>query len=206
MGMSSWWAVGALSDEQVAEIASVAGPMIKEMGEHESARDAWSRWEKDVARGGGAVPVARPDGYTTDAALQLYDMVNASAFDALDDACELHVMEWWERFDEDVEPFIVSVRKDNPVAALFHGLGPQRARILPGWAGDAVLTAAEVRGHLEAVESVLALSGAEREQVLGRIDDWPGDKKAAEFLDQPLRVWRQAAAAGLGLMSSRIWF
>ncbi|MEU2717270.1 hypothetical protein [Streptomyces sp. NPDC007205] len=190
----------------MSEIASVALPVINEMGKRTTARDAWSRWEKDAARGGGAVPVWRPDGYNTEEALHLYDMVNASPFDALDDSCELHVMELWDRFDAAVEPYITAVRKDNPVAALFHGLGPRRARVLPGWAGDAVLTAAEVRGHLDAVESVLALSGAEREQVLGRIDDWPGDKDSADVLDQPLRVWRQAASAGLGLLSSRIWF
>ncbi|KUN09751.1 hypothetical protein AQI95_04135 [Streptomyces yokosukanensis] len=206
MGLSSWWAVGALSDEEVAEIASVAGPKIKEMGESASARDAWSRWERDAVRGGGAVRLWRPDGYNTDEALHLYDMVNVSAFDALDDLCQLHVMAWWERFDEDVEPFITAVRKDNPVAALFHGLGPQRARVLPGWAGDAVLTAAEVRDRLAAVEAVLALSGGERERVLGRIDDWPGDKEAVDLLDQPLRVWREVAAAGLGLLTCRIWF
>ncbi|GHE06334.1 hypothetical protein [Streptomyces alanosinicus] len=206
MGLSSWWAVGALSDEEVAELAPVAGPVIREMGESTSARDAWSRWERDAARGDGAVPVWRPDGYNTEEALHLYDMVNASAFDALDGSCALHIMEWWERFDEDVEPSITSVRKDNPVAALFHGLGPRRARVLPGWAGDAVLTAAEVRHHLEAVESVLALSGAERKLVLRRIEDWPGDKEPVGILDHPLRVWRQAAAAGLGLLSCRIWF
>ncbi|EST36132.1 hypothetical protein [Streptomyces roseochromogenus] len=42
--------------------------------------------------------------------------------------------------------------------------------------------------------------------MLGRIDDWPGDEEAADILDQPLRVWRQTAAAGLGLLSCRIWF
>lgn len=204
--MSSWWAVGALSDEDAAEIASVALPVIREIGERRSARTAWSRWERDAARGGGAVPVWRPDGYNTDAALHLYDLINASPFDALDDSCELHVMDLWDRFDAAVEPYITAVRKDNPVAALFHGLGPQRARVLPGWAGDAVLTAAEVRCRLEAVESVLALPGAERKQVLARIDDWPGDKDPADVLDRPLQVWRQAATAGLGLLSSRIWF
>ncbi|MEU6510153.1 hypothetical protein [Streptomyces sp. NPDC046942] len=206
MGMSSWWAVGALRDETVAEIASVALPAIKEMGERPSARQAWSRWERDAARGGGAVPLSRPDGYSTDEALHLYGMVNASPFDALDDSCELHVMELWERFDEAVEPYITSVRKDNPVAALFHGLGPRRARMLPGWAGDAVLTAAEVRDRLETVESVFALSAAEREQVLGRIEDWLGDEDSADVLDRPLRVWQQAAAAGMGLLSCRVWF
>ncbi|MGV4980819.1 hypothetical protein ACVB8X_06065 [Streptomyces sp. NRAIS4] len=206
MGMSSFWAVGALRDEQVAEIARVAAPVIREMGQRRSAREAWSRWESDVARGGGAVQVYGPDGNNTDEALRLYEMVNASAFDVLDSSGEVHIMQWWERFDEDIEPFITSVRKGNPVAALFHGLGPERARALPGWAGDAVLTAGEVRRHLEAVESALAVTGAEREEVLGRMDDWLWHEDPAEVLDGPLRVWRQAATAGLGLLSSRIWF
>ncbi|WP_177235345.1 hypothetical protein [Streptomyces sp. MUSC 14] len=47
--------------------------------------------------------------------------------------------------------------------------------------------------NVECAEAVLALSGARREQAMGRID-------------QPLRVWRQAAVSGLGLLSSRIWF
>jgi hypothetical protein len=194
-----------LSDAEVAQIASVALPVINEMAERPSARDAWSRWERDAARGGGAVPLHRPDGYATDEALHLYEMVGTSPFDALDDACELHVMERWERFDEAVDPYITAVRKDNPVAALFHGLGPLRARRLPGWVGDVVLTAAEVRAHMKSVEAVLALSGAQREQTLGRIDEWLGDADSADVLDQPLRVWRQTAAAGLGLLSSRIW-
>ncbi|AOR30141.1 hypothetical protein BFF78_02810 [Streptomyces fodineus] len=204
--MSSFWAVGALRDEQVAEIASVAAPVIREMKERTSTREAWSRWENDAARGGGAVSVYGPDGYNTDESRHLYEMVNASAFDMLDSTCEMHVMEWWERFDEDVEPFISAVSKDNPVAALFHGLGPERARVLPGWAGDAVLASAEVHRHLESVESVLAVSGTEREEVLSRIDDWLWHENPADVLDGPLRVWRQAATAGLGLLSSRIWF
>ncbi|MFG1808161.1 hypothetical protein [Streptomyces sp. NPDC049040] len=206
MSTSCWWAVGALGDEEVARIARVALPVIKEMGERASAREAWSRWERDAARGGGAVQVWRPDGYNTDEAHHLDDMLNASPFDALENSRELHVMRLWESFDESVEPFLASVRKDNPVTALFHGLGPKRAGVLPGWAGDAVLTAAEVRRHLDAVESVLALPAAEREQVLDRIDDWPGHKDSADILDQPLRVWRHAASAGLGLLSSRIWY
>ncbi|MET9965285.1 hypothetical protein ABZZ80_05005 [Streptomyces sp. NPDC006356] len=204
--MSSFWAVGALREQEVAELAPVAAPAIKAVATRASSLRAWSRWESDVARGGGAVPVWRSDGYNTDEALHLNGMVNESAFDCLDASGELHVMEWWERFDETVAPFIESVRKDNPVAALFHALGPERARTLPGWAGDAVLTADEVRHCLPMVEAALALNGAAREQVLTRIDEWPGDKDSAEILDGPLRVWRQAASARLGLLSSRIWF
>lgn len=151
------------------------------------------------------MPVWGPDGYSTEEALRLYDMVNDSAFDALDASCEVHVMEWWERFSGDVEPVIVSVRKDNPVAALFHGLGPARAAALPGWAGDAVLTSDAVRRLLPAVEAAFAVTGAERARLLARIDDWTGDQEPEELLDGPLRVWRDAAGAGMGLLASRVW-
>jgi hypothetical protein len=85
-----------------------------------------------------------------------------------------------------------------------NGLGPDRAPTLPGWAGDAVLTVAEARHSLPAVEAVPSPTGPDREHVLTRIDDWPGGKGPATLLDGPLRVWRQAAAAELGLLASRV--
>ncbi|MEU1800518.1 hypothetical protein [Streptomyces sp. NPDC019937] len=206
VGMSSFWAVGALAAEDIAELARRAAPAIAAAAARPSAIAAWGRWERDAARGGGAVQVWRPDGYNTEEALRLYDMVNDSAFDAMDSDHELHVMEWWDRFDPDIEPYIAAVRKDNPVAALFHGLGPARAAALPGWAGDVVLTSDEVRRLLPAVEGALAVTGAERARVLARIDDWPGDKEPEDILDGPLRAWRNAAGAGAGLLAARVWF
>ncbi|MDX3230088.1 hypothetical protein [Streptomyces sp. ME19-01-6] len=206
MGMSSIWLVGALGDAEVAELAPLAVPAIEATAARSSAVGAWSRWERDAARGGGAVPVWREDGYNTEEALHLYTMVNDSAFDAMDTSGKLHVMNWWDRIDSDaVQPFVESVRKDNPVASLFHGLGPERAGMLPGWAGDAVFSAEEVRRRLPAAEAALAVSGAERERAVARIDDWPGEKEAEALLDGPLRVWRETAEAGLGLLASRIW-
>lgn len=206
MGMSSFWAMGAYGDEDVAELAPRALPAIEATAARALAVGAWKRWERDVTRGGGAVPLHRPDGYGTEEALHLFRLVDDSAFDAMDSTGELHVMEWWDRFDDGVDPYITSVRKGNPVAALFHGLGPVRAAALPGWAGDAVFTSAEVRRLLPAVEGVLALPGAERARVVARIDDWLCDEGPEELLDGPLRVWREAAKAGAGLLASRIWF
>ncbi|WP_143675840.1 hypothetical protein [Streptomyces milbemycinicus] len=206
MGLSGFWLMGALGDAEVAELAPLAVPAIEATAARSAAVGTWSRWERDAARGGGAVPVWREDGYTTEAALHLYNMVDDSAFDAMDTTGKLHIMNWWDRLDTDpVEPFFESVRKDNPVAALFHGLGPERAAMLPGWAGDAVFPADEVRRRLPAAEAALAVSGAERERALARIDDWPGEKEAEALLDGPLRVWRETAEAGLGLLASRIW-
>ncbi|WP_159073651.1 hypothetical protein [Streptomyces sp. RTd22] len=207
MAMSSFWTVGALGAEDIAELARRAGPAIEAAAARPSAVAAWERWERDAARGGGAVPVRGADRNHTEAAWHLFEMVNDSAFEALSSSCELHVMEWWDRFSDNVDPFIEAYRKDNPVAALFHGLGPARAAALPGWAGDAVLTSAEVRRLLPAVEAAFAMTGAERTRVLARIDDWPSlQEEPEELLDQPLRVWRDTAGAGMGLLAARIWF
>lgn len=108
-----------------------------------------------------------PDGRTTEEALNLYDMVNDSALDALPDFLGM-----CGEFEESVEPFVASARKDNPLAALFHRRGPRRAGALPGWAGDALLTRAELCERLSGISNALGPSGAERDQVLARITDW----------------------------------
>ncbi|WP_157875031.1 hypothetical protein [Streptomyces resistomycificus] len=196
----------ALRDEEVATLAPIAVPAIEAVAARVSAQQAWAQWESDVARYGGAVPVWEGRWYYSVEASRLYELVNDSPLDALEAACELHVLDWWDRYDDAVEPFFAGARKDNPVAALFHAVGPQRARALPGWAGDALLTSAEVSRSLPAVERALDLAGAEREQVLARIEDWLADgEDPAALLDGLLRVWQQTEAAGLGLFSSRIW-
>lgn len=206
MGTSGRWVMGALDDRLVSEVAPVVAPVIGQMRQSDVARAAWARWEREVARGGGAVRVRREDScYSTDEALHLHNMVDASPFHALETSGTFDVMELWGRFDDAVEPHAAGAHKDSPVAAAFHGLGPGRARLLPGWVGDALLSSAQVREHLGAVESALCLYGAEREQALGRINDWTGDTSCSDVLDHLLRVWRQAAASGLGLLSSELW-
>lgn len=148
------------------------------------------------------MPVRRPDGCGTEQALRLRDMLEDSALDALAADGALPVLAWWDRFDARVAPFAEAIRRDHPVAALFHGPGPERARTLPGRAGDAVLTAA-VRHRLPGVEAVLALAGEERTRAPARIGDRPEDDDPRHLLDGPLRVWRESASAGLGVFSSR---
>ncbi|GAA2073287.1 hypothetical protein GCM10009801_26480 [Streptomyces albiaxialis] len=205
MSASGVWAVGALPGPDVARLAPVAAPAIRAAAARPSARAAWRRWERDAARGGGAVPVLRPDGYSSDEALRLLDLVNDSPVEALDEAGELDVMTWWGRLEGPVEPFAAAARKDNPVAALFHALGPARAAALPGWAGDAVLTPAELRAALPRTEAALAFTAPERATALARAAEWPETDDPAGLLDGPLRVVREAAASGHGLFAARLW-
>ncbi|WP_217621789.1 hypothetical protein, partial [Streptomyces lunaelactis] len=100
--------------------------------------------------------------------------------------------------------FVASARKGDPATALWYGLGAEAAARLPGWFGDFLLTAAEVRAVLPHAESVLAVTGPGRTEVLARIDAWMSamsdvpDFDANTLLDGPLRVLRYAAANGTG--------
>ncbi|WP_328861417.1 hypothetical protein [Streptomyces sp. NBC_00306] len=100
--------------------------------------------------------------------------------------------------------FAAAARKGDPAVALYYGLGAEAAARLPGWFGDFLLTAAEVRAVLPHAESVLAVNGPRRAEILGRIDVWmsamsdePGFD-AGTLLDGPLRVLRYAAEHGAG--------
>lgn len=100
--------------------------------------------------------------------------------------------------------FVAAARKGDPAVALCYGLGAEAAARLPGWFGDFLLTAAEVRAVLPHAESVLAVAGPRRTEILARIDAWmsamsddPGFD-AGTLLDGPLRVLRYAAANGTG--------
>ncbi|MFF4231660.1 hypothetical protein [Streptomyces sp. NPDC001820] len=100
--------------------------------------------------------------------------------------------------------FVAAARKGDPAVALCYGLGAEAAARLPGWFGDFLLTATEVRAVLPHAESVLAVAGPRRTEVLARIDAWmsamsddPGFE-AGTLLEGPLRVLRYAAANGMG--------
>ncbi|MFF2190140.1 hypothetical protein [Streptomyces sp. NPDC058155] len=105
--------------------------------------------------------------------------------------------------------FAVAVREGEPATALHHGLGAEASSRLPGWFGDFLLTADEVRAVLPGAESVLAVTGPRRREVLARIDAWAyamadapeGEFDAAGLLAGPLRVLRYAAAHGLGVVA-----
>ncbi|MFI1396360.1 hypothetical protein [Streptomyces sp. NPDC020681] len=100
--------------------------------------------------------------------------------------------------------FAAAAREGDPAVALCYGLGAEASARLPGWFGDFLLTAAEVRAVLPHAESALAVSGPGRVEVLARIDVWlsamsdGSDFEPGMLLDGPLRVLRYAAGRGMG--------
>src|SRR6478609_6236294 len=111
----------------------------------------------------------------------------------------------------------VEARGTGPVAALHYALGAAAAALLPGWFGDFLLTADEVRAALPDAVRALDLDGERRDRVLDRITAWttcasddPDDPDAryfaaGELLDGPLRVLRHAADAGMGAFACTYW-
>lgn len=65
--------------------------------------------------------------------------------------------------------FVATARKANPVAALYYGLGAQQSAMLPGWFGNVLLSADEVRTALPRAEEALLLSDTQRSTALSRI-------------------------------------
>ncbi|MFF4340238.1 hypothetical protein ACFY00_09905 [Kitasatospora sp. NPDC001540] len=115
------------------------------------------------------------------------------------------VMGWLEEPEPELF-FAGVVRKAFPFGALAYGVGPGAVLALPGWFGEFVLTADQLRARLPEFEAVLERSGEERERVLDRVRAWLADLGDApdypveELLDGPLRVARRAAARGWGLV------
>lgn len=108
--------------------------------------------------------------------------------------------------------FAAVARKASPFSALAYALGPDAVFQLPGWFGDFLLAADEVRAALPAVEEALALTGAPRRHAVDRIHAWmtglgdAPDHDADELLDGPLRVLRHAARTGQGAAGHVRWY
>lgn len=108
--------------------------------------------------------------------------------------------------------FVATARKANPVAALCYGLGAQRSAMLPGWFGNFLLSAEEVRTALSRAEEALLLSSTQRSAALTRITAWmtamgdAPDFDAVKLIEAPLRVIRHAAETGSGAAAFSRWY
>ncbi|MFE2094714.1 hypothetical protein ACWD4L_21980 [Streptomyces sp. NPDC002596] len=108
--------------------------------------------------------------------------------------------------------FVATARKAKPAAALCYGLGAERSAMFPGWFGDFLLSAEEVRTALPRAEEALDLATTQRSEVLSRITAWmtamgdAPDFDAAELIDAPLQVLRFAAETGSGATAFSRWY
>ncbi|GAA3841963.1 hypothetical protein GCM10022403_087570 [Streptomyces coacervatus] len=206
MGFTSAWSISAHDDAFIAALAPRLLPLIAADRDQPLARERWDRWRREP------LPDFRtwwkPFGHSC-----------SREADALDSFSELtaagdHVQKMYDGLTpEDGSPLLtdiwnlvtgagdifVSVQsKEFALRSFFHAIGPARAAALPGWCGNFLLTAAEVRQTLPALEQALDFTPPERAKA--EAQDWLDYHNDEEsVLDGPLRMWQHAASHGHGL-------
>ncbi|MFI7413853.1 hypothetical protein ACIBU0_34895 [Streptomyces sp. NPDC049627] len=206
MGITTAWAISAHDDAFIGTLAPRLRPLIAAEGAEPLARVRWERWSRRPLPDhrtwwDRSVGPAR----ATDRELESFLELTASGehvqkmYDGLssdDGFCVLPDV--WERISDPDHLFVSVQSKDYAIRSLFHAIGPERAALLPGWCGNFLLTSAEVRDTLPRVEEALGFTPQER--AAAQDQDWLDYGEGEErVLDGPLRMWRLAAAEGLGL-------
>ncbi|WP_327588632.1 hypothetical protein OHA25_17510 [Nonomuraea sp. NBC_00507] len=216
MGSTGLWVVGAIPDEEARTLPDRYIHLLQS-GDRDRPPDfretlAW--W----SNGGDQEPFfehpADPHGplIPTPTARRFADFIDdanapTEATEAMRDASMTLMPE-----AEGAGLFVATARKANPAAALCYGLGAERSTMFPGWFGDFLLSAEDVRTALPRAEEALFLSTTQRSEVLSRITAWmtamgdAPDFDAAELIDAPLRVLQFAAETGSGATAFSRWY
>lgn len=206
MGFTSAWSISAHDDTFIGTLAPRLLPLIAADRDQPLARERWDRWQR--------APL--PDFRTW---WKSFGHSCSREADALDSFHELtasgsHVQKMydgltlkddfplltdiWDLVTGPKDIFVSVHNKEFALRSFFHAIGPSRAAALPGWCGNFLLTSAEIRQALPAVEQALDFTPQER--ATAEAQDWLDYHDDEEsVLDGPLRMWRHAAAQGCGL-------
>ncbi len=205
MSVTGFWIVGAITSAAVQRLRGLFPPPPVETAEDLAlwqAMDEATIAEPELAYNRPYLP--------TDVVLRFLEMTGARTpeADADIETCIKAVAEV-----EDEDRFVASIRKGDPVAALFYGLGFTAARTLPGRFGCFLLTADEVVAALPAARAILTMDASRRAQVLARIYAWlevAGDEStdfdAGGLVDGVPRILLRAAELGRGAVGVVQWY
>ncbi|MFD8734110.1 hypothetical protein ACFV06_04235 [Streptomyces sp. NPDC059618] len=215
MSVTGVWIVGALPDEALRDLPRAAVQGLSSaplsMPEDVSGELAW--WESRAKESMFRKSATSPGSWRAEEdAFRLHAFLDACR----DDSEEMEALRdaVMDRFPPHGEEglFAAVARKACPFSALAYALGPDAVRRLPGWVGDFLLDAEQVRARLPAVAATLDLTGARRRDAVERIHAWMtglGDDPhhdADELLDGPLRVLRHAAHTGQAVAAQVRWY
>jgi hypothetical protein len=215
LSVTGVWVVGAVPDDKVWDLlrAAVQDSSPAPVSVHWDVSGGLDWWRGKAQESMFSASTTSPGSWSADE-----DAFRLSAFlDACRDDSE-HVEALrdavMEQFPSDGEEglFVAVARKASPFSALAYALGPDAVLRLPGWFGDFLLDAEQVRTRLPAAEESLALTGAQRRDAVERIHAWmtglgdDPDHHADELLDGPLRVLRHAARTGQGAAGHVRWY
>ncbi|MEV4744278.1 hypothetical protein [Streptomyces sp. NPDC049555] len=205
MGITSAWAISAHRDAVISELAPRVLPLIAAEREEPAAQERWSRWchsplpDHRTWYCKSAQDSALAEAVASFRRLTCGGEHIQRLYDGISCEDEFHVVDnVWERDESPEQMFLAIQSKDYALASFFHAIGPERAALIPGWCGNFLLTAFQVRDTLPDIER--ALSFTPEELAAAEDQDWlhylPDDESV---LTGPLRQWRRAAQAGLGL-------
>lgn len=209
------WVVGAVPDEKVGDLlrAAVQDPSPAPVSVRCDVPGELAWWRGEAQGSLFSASTASPGSWSAD-----QEAFRLSAFfDACrDDSDHVEALRdaVMDQFPPGVEEglFAAVARKASPFSALAYALGPDAVLRLPGWFGDFLLDAGQVRVQLPEAEETLALTGVQRCSSVERIHAWmtgvgdDPDHDADELLDGPLRVLRHAARTGLGAAGHVRWY
>ncbi|MGW1727769.1 hypothetical protein ACWCQK_33255 [Streptomyces sp. NPDC002306] len=213
LSVTGAWIVGAVPDQEVRHLLSASVQNSSPAPAHRDVPGELAWWRSKTQASMFSTSTRSPGDRSADEdALRLSAFFDACRDDS-DHAEKLRdtVM---EQFPPDVEEglFAATARRADPFSALAYALGPDATLRLPGWFGDFLLDAGQVRAQLPAAEETLALTGTPRRDAIERIHAWmtglgdDPDHDADELLDGPLRVLRHAARTGQGAAGQVRWY
>ncbi|MEV5311146.1 hypothetical protein [Streptomyces sp. NPDC052610] len=211
MGITSAWSISAHDDAFIGTLAPRLLPLIAAERGEPFARERWERWRREPLPDFRTWwrPFGRSDRGEADALGSFHELTASGEhvqkmYDGLYPEDDFSLLtDVWDLVDGVEEIFLSVQSKEFALRSFFHAIGPDRAALLPGWCGNFLLTSAEVRRTLPAVERALAFTPEER--AAAEDQDWLdyGDGEES-VLDGPLRMWRQAAADGRGLCGASV--
>lgn len=202
MGFTSAWGISAHEDALIAELAPRLLPAIEAERADPESRRRWDRWRRFPLPDHRLWYAGYGDefGSPEERGLRSFRELTSAGERVTEACCDaddgFRVLDLWDRQPDPGLRYVSVHVKEYAVGAFFHAIGPERAAALPGWCGNFLLTAAEVRLVLPGVERALAFTPDERAAVDAQ--DWL-DHADEGAVDGVLGVWRRAAAAGLGL-------
>ncbi|MFI6401039.1 hypothetical protein [Streptomyces sp. NPDC050548] len=213
MSVTGVWIVGAVPDQEVRNLLSASVQNSSPAPEHRDALGELAWWRRKAPASMFTTSTCSPgDASADEDALRLSAFFDTCHDDS--DSGERLREAVMDRFPPDVGEglFVATARKASPFSALAYALGPDATLQLPGWFGDFLLDAGQVRTQLPSAEETLTLTGATRRDAIERIRAWMtglGDDPAHaadELLDGPLRVLRHAARTGQGAAGQVRWY
>lgn len=211
MSVTGVWVVGAVCDEKIRGLLSTAGQESSLTPETVPGGLAW--WRGKAQESLFSASTTSPGRWSADDDAYRLSAFIDSCYDDSEHAESLRdaIMDQFPPGSEE-GLFAAVARKASPFSALAYALGPDAVMRLPGWFGDFLLNAEQVRTQLPAAEETLALTGARRRDVVERIHAWmtglgdDPDHDADELLDGPLRVLRHAISTARGAAGHVRWY